>query len=313
MSLSVLIGVCTYRRTSVAQTIASLAAMDIPSGVTVALCVADNDSEASARERVETAAKCFPGAVHYTHAPESNISIARNAVLDKAAELGCDRLLFLDDDETVPAQWLAALIEVQQQTGAAFVVGPVLASYLPDAPQWMQNGRFHDTFPDVDDAGFAHTGYTCNLLLDLRDPQVASLRFDLRRGRSGGEDSAFSHAYQQSGGKIAFARHAEVYETVPPDRLCLNWLLQRRFRMGQTHGDLISNGRQLPLRLGQAGIATAKCLACLGLAALSAVDPVQRNKAIIRGTLHAGAVSGILGGRSLEIYGKADPLKEKKR
>lgn len=310
-TLHVMIGICTFRRPEIVSTLASLSRLQLPAGVTMSACVADNDTGPSARDRVTRAAQGLPFPVTYLHAPERNISVARNAILDQAALSNSSRLTFIDDDETVDPHWLAALLARQSDSGCAAVVGPVMAAYGADAPDWMQRGQVHDTRPDVDAKGMAHTGYTCNLLLDLQDRRFAGRRFDLVRGRSGGEDTAFFAPYLRAGGQIAFAPEAIVRETVPADRATLRWLLRRRFRMGQTHGQLVSQRRSGPGRILQAGLAAAKCAYCIGVTVVNIADPLRRNRALMRGTLHAGAVTGALGAQPVQIYGETQTVPEK--
>ena len=56
MTTTVDVGVCTFRRPAVAETLASLARQDLPPGVALRVIVADNDAEPEARARVLAAA-----------------------------------------------------------------------------------------------------------------------------------------------------------------------------------------------------------------------------------------------------------------
>ncbi len=299
------IGLCTYRRESLRDTLASLARLEVPEDTRIALIIADNDETPSARARVAQATEGFAMPVTYLHAPAHNISVARNAILSAARAQGAGFLAFLDDDETVAPDWLVKLYAQAQQTRAAAVLGPVRAGYLPQAPGWMQRGRVHDTEPKCDSAGWALTGYTCNTLIDLAHPASVGLSFDPARGRSGGEDTAFFAALSQAGGRIAYAPDAIARETVPEARARLGWLLRRRFRMGQTHGSLLAEGRGMAGRLAQAGLAGAKALACLGLALIGLLDPLRRNSALTRASLHLGVIAALLGMRAITLYGQA--------
>ncbi len=51
----------------------------------MAVAIADNDAQPSARDLVEGIAVDHPLEVCYLHAPQANISIARNALLDPPA------------------------------------------------------------------------------------------------------------------------------------------------------------------------------------------------------------------------------------
>lgn len=297
----IVIGVCTYRRPHIVQTIEAVGTINLPKGVTISILVADNDSSPSAKITVPKAACPFP--VAYIHAPKSNISIARNAILDQARREDAPYLVFIDDDEIVTEGWLEALWARHVENGDAVVVGPVRATYLEEAPAWLRAQTLHDTVPDVDPQGYAHTGYTCNVLMDLNSSKLSGLRFDLHRGRSGGEDSAFFAAYQARGGRIAYAQDALVCETVPSNRARFVWLVTRRFRMGQTHGQLISEGQTAPKRMIKAGLAAAKSFYSILSAVLVLPFAGRRNKALIRAAMHLGVISGCIGQKSITLYG----------
>jgi succinoglycan biosynthesis protein ExoM len=303
---SVVIGICTFRRVSVVDTLVSLAALERPANP-VSIIVADNDDGPTAAAEVARVAGRHPLPLRYIHAPARNISVARNAVLEACLEAGARYLAFIDDDETALPGWLVSLLQHRSMTGAPAVVGPVRAVYGHDAPDWMRRGAVHDTRPEVDPKGAVREAYTSNVLLDLAAPAVRGLRFDPLRGRTGGEDTAFFRTLKAAGGRITFASDAMVEEVVPKERASLRWLVRRRYRMGQTHASLIAEGRGIPARIAALALAGAKAGACLGLAGLRAFDPLGRNRALMRGALHVGAVAELVGLDRVEIYGQTVP------
>ena len=70
----------------------------------------------------------------------------RNACLDHAPS-DCDFVAFVDDDEWVEPQWLAALLENQRATGAPIIQGPVRPSYLAIPPQWLAASGVYEVGP----------------------------------------------------------------------------------------------------------------------------------------------------------------------
>ncbi|MGI0524839.1 glycosyltransferase [Rhizobium giardinii] len=296
------IGVCTYRRAELEQTLRSLAAIAVPEGAEIRIIVADNDEVPSAQGRVNALRAVVPHEIVYVHCPSSNISIARNACLDNAAG---DFLAFIDDDETASEDWIIRLMETAEATEADVVLGPVQAIYREDAPRWMRRGDFHSTFP-VWVGDRIVTGYTCNALLRLAAPSLAGRRFSLALGRSGGEDTEFFTQMHRMGGKIAYAPAAWVQEPVPAKRAAFSWLAKRKFRFGQTHGHLIEAGSGLAGKLRQLALAAAKSGYCALTGAIFLFSPVRRNQYILRASLHAGVVTGLLGVREIEQYGVAE-------
>lgn len=299
MSPTIDICICTFRRPDLAATLRSLAAMDLPLGYRVGIIVADNDDVPSAAELVDQHAVFSEVPIRYIHAPARNISIARNACLDAS---DADFIAFIDDDEKATNQWLPRLTEMAAMSGADVVLGPVRARYSTSAPDWMRMGDFHSTFP-VFVKGEIRTGYTCNVLLKMTVPAIAGLRFNLARGRTGGEDSEFFDQVFGAGGRFAYAADAWVEEPVPASRASFRWLARRRYRVGQTHGRLSAAKRSVFGLVPAVGLATAKAGYSFGSAALAAFSPVRRNRGLLRGVMHLGAVSGLIGMRELRLYG----------
>jgi len=296
------IGVCTYRRPELEQTLKSLAKMTVPGNAEIRIIVADNDDSPSAKGRVDAMRASVPHTIVYVHCPSSNISIARNACLDNAKG---DFLAFIDDDETASEDWIVRLIETALTTGADAVLGPVKATYGTDAPGWMQRGDFHSTFP-VWVGEQIVTGYTCNVLLRLAAPSLAGRHFNLALGRSGGEDTEFFTHMHRMGGKIAYAPAAWVEEPVPAKRATFSWIAKRKFRFGQTHGRLIDVGTGAAGKIRELALAAAKSGFCALAGLILFFSPVRRNRYALRASMHAGVVVGLLGVREIEQYGAAE-------
>lgn len=297
------IGVCTFRRPQLADTLRSLAALCLPERFQVQIIVADNDDVPSARVIARELAAELGLRLRYLHCPARNISLARNCCLEAS---NADFLAFIDDDETATPGWVAGLVEAAEREGADVVLGPVRAIYAADAPVWMREGDFHSTFP-VFVRGEIRTGYTCNVLLRGSAKTIAGRRFSLQRGRTGGEDTEFFDAVWRAGGKIAFAPEALLEEPVPPSRATYDWLVRRRLRVGQTHGRLLKARSGILGISGHAGLALAKAAYCLAAALHVAASPVRRNRSLLRAIMHLGVVGGLLGLREAHHYGGPAP------
>ena len=72
-SIRVDVGICTFRRPVVEQTLRSLGRLHVPGGVALRIIVADNDSTPSARALVYAMAASLPFEVCYVHCPAANI------------------------------------------------------------------------------------------------------------------------------------------------------------------------------------------------------------------------------------------------
>lgn len=296
------IGLCTFRRPQVAETLRSLARLNMPENYAIRIIVADNDDEPSAKALVEQTTKAEGLHVSYIHAPARNISLARNACLEVAQ---APYFAFIDDDEIADQHWLTALAETLESADADVVLGPVEAVYGPDAPDWMVKGDFHATNP-VWVNGEIITGYSCNVLFKREADCLKGLRFRLDLGKSGGEDDVFFSGVYSAGGKIAFAPAAWVREAVPPHRAQFGWLFKRRFRFGQTHALLLRErqGDKLAVRAKSFAMAAVKAGVCTLVAVLTFWHPVKTRFWLLRGALHMGVMAGATGRATLEQYGE---------
>ncbi|MEX2695872.1 glycosyltransferase family 2 protein [Rhizobium mongolense] len=297
------IAVCTYRRSSLSDTLASIAAVAVPEQAALRIIVADNDIEESARGAIEAIRAQIAHQVIYLHCPAGNISIARNACLDQATG---DYLAFVDDDELVTSGWLTALLATAKQTNAAAVLGPVSARYGKNAPAFMIDGDFHSTKPVLVN-GEIKTGYTCNLLLDRNAEAFRGRRFDLALGRCGGEDTTFLADLHAAGGKIAFANKALVIEPVAEERASIGWLAGLRFRSGQTHARILHRTAVAPGLALEIVRAALKALVCFGACLAMWFLPVDRWRHALRGILHLGVIAGLLGVHEATHYGGPSP------
>lgn len=284
--------ICTFRRVSLADTLASL---ETQAGApSFRIIVADNDEQPGA-EAIIAAARLRGLAVAYIHAPARNISIARNACLAAAT---APFIAWIDDDERAPPDWLAGLYRALHRAGADAVFGPVRALYPPDAPAWAVRADLHSTRA-VQTASGVTTGYTSNAL--VRRAALGDLRFDTTLGRSGGEDTDLFWRMHARGARLAAAPDAPVTEAVDPLRLTLAWLARRAFRSGQSHALRFVGSPAR--RAAAAAPAAVKASACLVLAAAGALDPAAWRRQLVRAALHAGVVSRLLGLREGILYG----------
>lgn len=288
---------CTFRRPSVADTFASLREQRLPDGVHLRVIVADNDATHD-RARLVSAGEGLDLMV--LHAPARNISLARNATLDAAT---AEFVAVLDDDEHAAPDWIARLLARQAESGADVVLGPVAPVYGA-APAWMREADTHATRP-VFVGGAIITGYTSNVLFRRTAPALEGLRFRLDLGVTGGEDTEFFTRAHRAGATFAYAPDAVVTEPVEPQRATLRWLLRRRWRAGQSHATALAPAGPLG-RAAESARAGAKLAVCAAAAVATLPSPRHRGAWLLRGALHAGALSRLAGARTLAEYGAPD-------
>ena len=287
--------ICTFRRGSIFETLQTIAEQSIRGEVDLHVIVADNDTTPVAAGSIIAACSELNLPLTYVHAPAENISIARNACLDACSN---DWIVFIDDDEIASHDWLDVLLRDCESIDVRFGVSQAL--YDPsETPAWILQGDFHSNRIMGNDA--SHNGYTCNVLLRRDFLEAHGLRFDLALGQTGGEDTLMFERINLLGGRFDYSADAIVYEAVPPSRASLKWLIKRKFRAGQIHREVLRT-RGISTR-GSVPAAAAKVLYCSAASLANAFRPADRNRHLLRATLHLGFIVSSLGGRTYREYG----------
>jgi succinoglycan biosynthesis protein ExoM len=191
--------------------------------------VVDNDPAGGA---MDLAAEMADDRVRFVHEPVPGIAAARNRGLDESGD--ADLLVFIDDDERPERGWLRSLVGEWLRTRPAAVVGPVVSVYEREPEPWIAAGRFFTGRRRLPTGTEVDVAATNNLLLDLRQVRAAGLRFDLRFGASGGEDTLFTRQLHRRGGRMVWCDEAVVLDVVPAGRLTRGFIARRAFRYGNS-------------------------------------------------------------------------------
>lgn len=227
--------IATYRRPQLLDKLLhSLHAQELPPDTEVRWIVVDNDPEQSGQATVQAALdRGWP--VQYHSQPRKNISLTRNVALGAAR---APWIAFLDDDEEASPRWLAHLLEAAQRYQADVVFGPVQGVLPAEAPSWAEScGAFRrEPRPTGTAVPFGGAG---NVLIRAACLPEPGLRFDLRFGLTGGEDTDLFSRMQRAGARLIWCDEALATEPVAPERLTVNWVLRREFRTGQSYADIL--------------------------------------------------------------------------
>ncbi len=247
----------------------------LPRGLGVDVVVVDNSPEAEARAQVRALAAEAGGLkIRYAHEAVPGISAARNRGLSMCEG---EYVAFLDDDEEATPDWIAQLHEARERHQADVVFGRVEVQ-IPQGGEWAADmlqasfGRRFELAEGVVPTRFESRLGTGNSLFSSRWLSGAST-FAEHLGLVGGEDTMLIAGLIQRGARLVWAPAAVVAEYVLPERVCLQYLAERRFGSGQW-----STRRQLrgPLGLGKAGgwmlLGAGQAALGSGRAALSALS-----------------------------------------
>lgn len=241
--------IATFRRPLLlSKLLASLEGQALPEGVAVEVIVVDNDAGKSAEpvvagvhgtERIRFS--CF-------HQPVKNISLTRNTAVEKASG---EYLLFIDDDEVAPPEWISRMMGAVERFAADGVFGPVMPEFHPLTPPWMRRRElYYDPMQSTGER--AVDLWTNNCIVRAAILKRMELPFDPDYGLSGGEDAHLFERLERQGARFAYCREGWVSEYLPPERTSLKYLFSRGLKGGHGHTrrKLDFAGRKhLPLRL----------------------------------------------------------------
>jgi GT2 family glycosyltransferase len=233
MRPSLAVFVPTFRRpVKLVQTLESLWNQDIIESFLIA--IADND--AISREG-ESAARSWADCRGFSErlltlvVPERGISQCRNAGLQAIINLypSVAFVAMIDDDARAGPGWLRHLVGMQRKFNAELVGGPVIYDFPADSSDSLQSAPMFNV-PKykagyVDRLRGSGNCLLATSLLQTMMPQP----FDEKFGLSGSEDVDFFERCARLGAKSAWAPDALVFETVPPERLSRDWLLNRAY------------------------------------------------------------------------------------
>jgi len=200
----------------------------------LSIVVVDNDAEAQAGlavvEKLSPDFR-FPLAGYleprrgHTYAYDSAFVIACRS--DPAP----DYVAVLDDDEYPDPNWLTEMIKVAQAYGVDIVGGPVFPVF--DAPNhWLARSGLYE--PTRFKTGLVPVIYGTGSMAIRRDTleQYLDEPFLHDFAFTGGSDEEFFWRCRRDGRTFAWADDASVFETTPPSRTTVGYLLRRRFRAG---------------------------------------------------------------------------------
>jgi succinoglycan biosynthesis protein ExoM len=229
--------ICTYKRPKLLwNALVSIAQQSTCYSYDVV--VVDNDKNQSARTTCERVCEeLFTSRADLTYIvePEQNISLARNKAVKHAKS---ELIAMIDDDETVPDEWLDSYVKLLSKSDYDYAVGPVQLIFPEGWPNWLvRGGLFHEKRYRKNDEVRACTNNVCftKKCLYLRDGP-----FDPRYGKTGGEDAEFGSFLAQCGFHGVWCHSAIVYEIQEANRRKVSWHIKRGFQHGLNHSDRLT-------------------------------------------------------------------------
>jgi succinoglycan biosynthesis protein ExoM len=224
--------VCTYRRPDLlAKLLESLEKQTLPERVDMEVIVVDNDPGGSGEPVVRRFADRGRTRFTYFVQPVKNISLTRNVSVRKASG---EYLLFIDDDEAAPPEWLKRMLGALGSFRADGVFGPAIPEFHESTPRWMRWRELH-YLPMQSTGDKATQQWTSNCIVRASLLKEREGPFDPAYGITGGEDCFLFESLEREGARFVYCREATVSEYLPPHRTRVKYLFLRGIRNGSGH------------------------------------------------------------------------------
>jgi O-antigen ligase/GT2 family glycosyltransferase len=224
------------RTTLLDDTLATLAAQDVPAGA-LDVVVVDDGGEADLAPIVEarTTERVPVRLVRQAH---GGLSVARDRGV---AESNGEIVAFLDDDVLVSPGWAAAVLDAFERSDVAAVAGKIDLRCEAPVPRWLTRPRLRyvghlDLGPDPRRLAPGETPFGGNCAV-LRSFHARVGGFSAALGRTGeglisNEEIDFFRRVREHGGRLAWEPEAHLLHRVPADRLTEGWFLRRAYAQG---------------------------------------------------------------------------------
>lgn len=232
MNPYVSICICTFRRPEKLSKLLFRLINQIDEQIyPVEIIIVDNDNNRSAKPTVDKIKTATPIKIKYYCELIQNISLARNKAVSVAKG---DLIIFIDDDEYPSNKWLDNLLLFYNNNACDGVFGPVKPVFEVPPPSWIIRSKIfeREEHPSgyVARLGDMRTGNVLlkrNLLLEDRNA------FDPKYGLVGGEDTEFFKRMTERGYKFLWCQEATVFETIPKERLTIDYQIKRALGRGK--------------------------------------------------------------------------------
>lgn len=299
-STTIAVVICTYNRNEALAVLLEallVCAARLKGRSAVGVVVVDNSTDGKARAVVERFDGSFELGIHYRVSGRQNISMARNLAITTGSEIA-DWTAMIDDDCEPVAEWLEAMLDIQQRTGADAVTGTMVRRVPAGSPKWINEEPFLEYgLNRFDDAAQIQIAATHNSMISsrwLKDHPAIRFRPDL--GVISGEDMVFYKAALTAGLRIHYSVKAIVYENEPPSRATLSYWLRAFFWFGNTSyvTNIINNGTH-PFRMFLHGVRSLVSAIVRPIARLCRGKRPQMRYCLASALYAIGVMIGILG------------------
>src|SRR5277367_3724680 len=237
------IAIPTHNRAAlVRDTLASVAALAIPSDVEADCLVVDNASTDDTARVIDDFARDWTLKMRLVSEPRLGSSFARNRAVDESAS---DYIFFIDDDAIAERDWATELLDDMRRRDLDAACGMVLPRWSSPPPKWLGPSLWvklavHDRRAIESAPALSSERLDNYFSANVGFKRSAFARFGKFREDLGvvggnpisGEDTELFARILARGGTMGFVPRAIVNHMIPPERMSRAYLRRKSFAFG---------------------------------------------------------------------------------
>ncbi len=295
---SITVAICTRNRAALLEK--AVRSVLAQANHNMEILIVDNGSTDGTAELAGKFAAASPR-VRAIRELQTGLSIARNTALREAKG---DWVIFLDDDATAEAGWLAAygkFFSNPPNPHVACVGGPVLPDFEMSPPPWLPTHLDSGGEP-TEKSRRCRPGESlagCNYAV-RRDLGLGIGGFNTSLGHRGATSGAYEEVelterFQQAGRESWWLPDARIKHFIAAERLQLRWQIEAAFRLGRCAairrlGQNTTPARRALFTVGRMLIAPPHC--GLHLLVVLVSFPVQNGRIAVKSLMRASSIAG---------------------
>ena len=204
---------------------------NIPTGYTFEVLLINND-EKSYLKTVINEIGAFPFVVHCIDVKQRGLSNVRNAAVSWVLESEMDALIFVDDDEVVPPDWLGKMMKAWMKYKGDIISGPVRQVLPPSASRFVKVFHLLDLNPYKMSSQKSQYATSNNTLVSRKVLNAMGPTFHPSLNLRSGEDTLYFHQAYLQGFTIYWDKSILIEEPTQPERATTHYVLYRHFHNG---------------------------------------------------------------------------------
>jgi len=204
---------------------------NIPKGFAFEVLIINNDVKSYVKTVINEIG-AFPYVIHTIDVKQRGLANVRNGAVSWVLNSDMDALIFVDDDEIVPPDWLSNMMKAWMKYEGDIITGPVTQVLPPSASRFVK--LFHLWESDYHKkSGQKLSSANSNNTLVLRkviNAMGPTFHPSLNYWR--GEDTLYFHQAHLKGFAIYWDTSITIKEPTRPERATTHYILNRWFEAG---------------------------------------------------------------------------------